>query len=98
MLTYLHNYKREHIFFLVLEDTKPEIQYVVPPIVIKKMFNGLEYSLDIYKKFDEKLLLLDSALEAMDGNIILKVSCMLFNITMMYHVVFVGNSIFKINT
>lgn len=38
------------------------------------MFNGQEYSLDVYKKFDEKLLLLDSALEAMDGNIILKVS------------------------
>ncbi|KAJ8923564.1 hypothetical protein NQ315_010143 [Exocentrus adspersus] len=61
---------------LVLDDIKSVNEYVSPPVeeVIKKMFNGQKYSLEVYKRFDEKLLLLDSALDAMDGNIILKVS------------------------
>ncbi|XP_018566566.1 spermatogenesis-defective protein 39 homolog [Anoplophora glabripennis] len=60
---------------LVLDDIKSVNEYVTPPVeeIIKKIFNGQKYSLEVYKKFDEKLLLLDSALDTMDGNIILKV-------------------------
>ncbi|KAJ8985849.1 hypothetical protein NQ317_006220 [Molorchus minor] len=35
------------------------------------MFHGQKYSLEVYKRFSDKILLLDSALETMDGNIII---------------------------
>ncbi|XP_050497174.1 spermatogenesis-defective protein 39 homolog isoform X3 [Diabrotica virgifera virgifera] len=60
---------------LILDDIKSAHEYTVPPVeeVIRKMASGHKYSLDVYKKFSDKLLLFNSALESMDGNIILKV-------------------------
>lgn len=43
------------------------------------MFNGQKYYLEAYKKFSDKLLLLDAALESKDGNIIINVSTLKVN-------------------
>ncbi|CAH1103556.1 unnamed protein product [Psylliodes chrysocephalus] len=60
---------------LILDDLKSTNEYVAPPVeeVILKMLTGQKYSLEVYKKFTDKLVLLDSALESMDGDIILNV-------------------------
>ncbi|CAG9828174.1 unnamed protein product [Diabrotica balteata] len=60
---------------LILDDIKSANEYTVPPVeeVIRKMASGHKYSLDVYKRFSDKMLLFNSALESMDGNIILKV-------------------------
>ncbi|KAG5861432.1 hypothetical protein JTB14_000468 [Gonioctena quinquepunctata] len=60
---------------LILEDIKSTNENIIAPVeeTIKKMFNGQKYSLEVYKKFSDKLLLLDSAVNTMDGNIILNV-------------------------
>ncbi|XP_023016000.2 vacuolar protein sorting 16B [Leptinotarsa decemlineata] len=60
---------------LILDDIKSTNDYIVPPVeeTIKKMFNGQKYVLEVYKKLTDKLLLLDSAVNSMDGNVILGV-------------------------
>lgn len=59
----------------VLDDISSTLEYVIPPIeeTIQKAFNGEKYSFEIYRRFSDKIKLLDSALETSDGDIILKV-------------------------
>lgn len=61
---------------LVLGDISSTIEKVVPPTeeIVKKAFVGHKYSFEIYKRFSDKIELLDSALKTFDGDIILNVS------------------------
>ncbi|CAH0555201.1 unnamed protein product [Brassicogethes aeneus] len=60
---------------LVLDDVKSTNQRVVAPVeeTIKKMSYSQKYYLPQYQQFDEKMLLLDLAIETLDGNVIIKI-------------------------
>lgn len=64
--------------FVVLSDTDAEIKSsadVAPPIeeTIKNMFCNRRYVLTCYRSLEQKLQLLDAAVESFDGNIITNV-------------------------
>ncbi|XP_057672800.1 spermatogenesis-defective protein 39 homolog isoform X2 [Diorhabda carinulata] len=69
----IHSLISKNSLDLILGDIKSTNEYVVPPVeeVIRKMFIGQTYSLEVYKKYSDKILLLESALDLMDGNVIL---------------------------
>ncbi|XP_057672792.1 spermatogenesis-defective protein 39 homolog isoform X1 [Diorhabda carinulata] len=71
----IHSLISKNSLDLILGDIKSTNEYVVPPVeeVIRKMFIGQTYSLEVYKKYSDKILLLESALDLMDGNVILNV-------------------------
>lgn len=60
---------------LLLDDVKSTNEYVSTPIeeTIKKMINGHKFVLENYRTLEEKLALLDSAIETCDGNVILNI-------------------------
>lgn len=59
---------------LVLDDISSTFEFtVIPPReAISRALLDHKYSLDVYKRYRDKIDLLDSALESSDGNIILK--------------------------
>ncbi|XP_060515768.1 spermatogenesis-defective protein 39 homolog [Cylas formicarius] len=60
---------------LVLDDIQSTVDIAVPPVdeTIKKMVNGHKYTLHVYIKFQDKMKLLDQALDTYDGDVIIKV-------------------------
>ncbi|ENN74176.1 spermatogenesis-defective protein 39 homolog [Dendroctonus ponderosae] len=60
---------------MVLDDIESTLPVLVPQVedTVKKMLIGHNYNLNCYVKFSDKVLLLDKALEACDGSVILKV-------------------------
>lgn len=64
----------------VLDDISSRLEYVVPPVneTITKALIGHNFSFEIYKRFRDKINLLDAALDTLDGNIILKVIIPIF--------------------
>lgn len=64
---------------------------------IYKAFLGHKF-LEIYKRFSDKMELLDSALETSDGNIIINVNCYSDNFDAFNNIIVSGHSLFEIYT
>lgn len=76
----------------VLDDVSSTLEYVVPPIeeTITKAFAGHNYSFEMYKRFRDKINLLDAVLNTFDGNLILKViSPCLFEFKRVLNIIFI---------
>lgn len=82
--------------FSVLDDITSTLEYVIPSVeeTIEKAFIGYKYSFEIYRRFNDKIQLLESALLTSDGGIILNVS-MRWYMGRMFIINFSGDIIFK---
>ncbi|XP_030748845.1 spermatogenesis-defective protein 39 homolog [Sitophilus oryzae] len=71
----IHLLISKHGLDILLENVRSTLPTIVPPIeeTIKKMVHGHKYNLHCYVKFQDKMNLLDQALQTYDANVILKV-------------------------
>lgn len=87
-LSWLH----QIMLYAVLADQYKEIFHLPPSIsdCIKNLFLGYSCQLNYYKRLDQKLELLDKAIETYDGNVIMTV-CLIICTYSSINTQFLGN-------